>query len=767
MPPLKWCGQEWRLAADDFGLIGQCYARMHVFWLMLCLPVLLTYGQDLADCMSRAFVLILSKVVVSCLNFLLEIKISLVAQRGSIFDDSPREMLPQLLTVWSCLLLVELMGGITGAIVFFPADTVAPGCPDDPKWHEPGAVAAKIAVQTVVVSQLLHTSWAVFSSFSLRKTKVRQSKGMSWDQTYHDKLKKSMTCCCIQGRSKTAIEVLAEHLALFTHNTHMTASDVLAGLALVADQQRTAEEDQRGMTGGLACVDPLELKEFMDFMPYAWAVYGWKMQLFVQGWNSTFALGFVHLMALMPCCTRRLRRQGKGRHAHENCLRMNEASMCRVLSQYTESETGVLVLADWQQGVSSPCWAVFVDSRKKAVIISVRGTLSLEDVFTDLLGAPEALDLDSNGCGGTDGKTTLYAHGAMVKAAHYIVGRLEEEGDLINQLLEGHGGSLPDCQGYEIVCTGHSLGAGVAVLIAFLLRKRWSQCRAVLFSPPGGLLSPHLALDSENFAVSLVVGDECVPRLSYESMEDLRDQILIMAESCPYSKMKILKQASRALLTSSVATGASGPHNKRGSIASKRGSTASARVAPGPTNDSISSEEKVTPISSNIDSLQRTTQSAFSEPGEWPSVPIVNLKPWQQQSTAKIQRARTSVLGERICSGELDKNKLAPQTTAGSVPRSSAMLAHKATVTEMGTHRDIVPPHYPPGLLFKLHLVKSEKGLGFFRCCRRRRDTVFVPTKITKDDLREICVSSKMFEHHLVPAVEVALRSALESGYTI
>ena len=42
--------------------------------------------------------------------------------------------------------------------------------------------------------------------------------------------------------------------------------------------------------------------------------------------------------------------------------------------------------------------------------------------------------------------------------------------------------------GYKLLIIGHSLGAGVAALIAFLLREQYPQLYCYSFSPPGGLL---------------------------------------------------------------------------------------------------------------------------------------------------------------------------------------------------------------------------------------------------------------------------------------
>ena len=46
-----------------------------------------------------------------------------------------------------------------------------------------------------------------------------------------------------------------------------------------------------------------------------------------------------------------------------------------------------------------------------------------------------------------------------------------------------------DCRGYQLILTGHSLGAGTATLLAMLLRPQFTNLHCFAYSPPGGLLS--------------------------------------------------------------------------------------------------------------------------------------------------------------------------------------------------------------------------------------------------------------------------------------
>lgn len=61
---------------------------------------------------------------------------------------------------------------------------------------------------------------------------------------------------------------------------------------------------------------------------------------------------------------------------------------------------------------------------------------------------------------------------------------------------------------------GHSLGAGVAALLAMHLRMRYPNMHCWAFAPPGGLLSPAAARASRDWCTSIIIAKDMIPRLS-------------------------------------------------------------------------------------------------------------------------------------------------------------------------------------------------------------------------------------------------------------
>ncbi|XP_037671178.1 diacylglycerol lipase-beta isoform X2 [Choloepus didactylus] len=170
---------------------------------------------------------------------------------------------------------------------------------------------------------------------------------------------------------------------------------------------------------------------------------------------------------------------------------------------------------------------VALDHRQESVVVAVRGTMSLQDILTDLSAESETLDVE---CEVQD----CLAHKGISQAARYIYRRLVNDG-ILSQAFS----IAPE---YRLVIVGHSLGAGAAALLAIMLRSAHPQVRCYAFSPPRGLLSKSLHEYSKNFIVSLVLGKDVIPRLSVTNLEDLKKRILQVIAHCNKPKYKILLQ---------------------------------------------------------------------------------------------------------------------------------------------------------------------------------------------------------------------------------
>lgn len=166
------------------------------------------------------------------------------------------------------------------------------------------------------------------------------------------------------------------------------------------------------------------------------------------------------------------------------------------------------IIIDGVAGVHRPAHFVALDHRLRRILLSLRGTVNVLDSLTNLQCGTARLSDDSGA-----------AHEGMLNAARELASG--QVGAAIAALTASH----PD---YELRVTGHSQGAGVAALLVHHWRDRYPHIRGYVFAPPCVLtlaaakaLAPRL--------ISVVYGDDLIPRLSLGSVEDLRNAAAALA----------------------------------------------------------------------------------------------------------------------------------------------------------------------------------------------------------------------------------------------
>ncbi len=156
---------------------------------------------------------------------------------------------------------------------------------------------------------------------------------------------------------------------------------------------------------------------------------------------------------------------------------------------------------------------------KTDVVVSIRGTVGAADLITDLLSQPV-----------DDGSGTMY-HVGMLSSARAIVTDMKAKG-VWDDLVSKRKG--------KVVLTGHSLGAGLAYLVAVELVRSGadrSRVACVAFNPPGGLSSESSSrLESHH---SVIVNKDAISRMSITTMKRLVDDMMISLSRCNRPKLSI------------------------------------------------------------------------------------------------------------------------------------------------------------------------------------------------------------------------------------
>lgn len=143
-------------------------------------------------------------------------------------------------------------------------------------------------------------------------------------------------------------------------------------------------------------------------------------------------------------------------------------------------------------GKYSPAWKL-LDAGENGTILAIRGTSSLADWLTDLLGK-EGLD-PTPFCGGV-------AHHGMLESARIIY----------NNILSTECGPNILQEGKRITIVGHSMGAGVAALLAILIKDLHPllDVQAYCFACPP-VVSFQLAREACTFVHSFIHGEDLIP----------------------------------------------------------------------------------------------------------------------------------------------------------------------------------------------------------------------------------------------------------------
>lgn len=132
-----------------------------------------------------------------------------------------------------------------------------------------------------------------------------------------------------------------------------------------------------------------------------------------------------------------------------------------------------LCYASFNNGMTETPYAILVDDEVKKVVTVVRGTRSLEDLVADLQFIPEPLAEVGDVCGFRG--EGYYCHQGFLRRSMWIYNDIQKQ-----QVLKTLYSPDSPFKNYPLVLCGHSLGAGVASILALMLRPAFPslQCFA-------------------------------------------------------------------------------------------------------------------------------------------------------------------------------------------------------------------------------------------------------------------------------------------------
>ncbi|XP_059340313.1 diacylglycerol lipase-beta isoform X1 [Ammospiza nelsoni] len=555
MPGLVLFGRRWAIGSDDFVLPGafELFVRL-VWWIGIF--VLYTVHKGQFNCpgggLLHSYLLGLIILLASIICALCALVY--VSMQGTISNPGPRKSLPKILYTRLLLYFPEFIWAVVGAV------WVSDNSVQCEKTVVNGVIGTVIASWIIIIFTIIGVV-IVFDPLGGKKTfylpegvsrnlesshsgqllyNVKSSATRVWEKRIR------LLCCCIvqDDDHRVAFTSIAElfrsyfsvrasrvlvlavelwgvlqSLLCLVQDTDLVPSDIAAGLILLHQEQDKMESCPKEPEEVL-CHSPsslvtddldVELENAAHYMLFAAAAYGWPYYVYTNPYTALCKLNG-------DCCRNRptdSEIMGSDRH------NFHFGSILKITGlQYRD-----FIHISFHNKIYEIPFFVALDHKKEAIVVAVRGTLSFEDILTDLSADCEDLTLEEvleNG----------FVHKGITQAANYIYGKLINDG-ILNQAFT----VAPE---YRLVIVGHSLGGGTASILAIMLRNSFPTLRCFAFSPPGGLLSKSLADYTKNFIISVIVGKDLVARLSMPNMEDLKRRIVRIVANCNRPKYQIL-----------------------------------------------------------------------------------------------------------------------------------------------------------------------------------------------------------------------------------
>uniref|UniRef100_A0A8C2TW24 Diacylglycerol lipase-beta n=1 Tax=Coturnix japonica TaxID=93934 RepID=A0A8C2TW24_COTJA len=485
MPGLVVFGRRWAIGSDDFVLPGTFELFLRLLW-WLGIVVLYAVHKGQFSCpggaLLHSYLLVLLALLAAIICTLCALVY--VSMQGTISNPGPRKSLPKLLYTRLLLYLPEFIWAVVGAV-----------------WVSDSSVRCESTVINVILGTVI-ASWViivftiigvliVFDPLGGKKTfyltdgldrnlessqsgqllyNVKNTATRVWEKRIR------LMCCCIvqDDDHRVAFTSIAELFRAYFSDTDLVPSDIAAGLILLHQEQDKMESCPKEPEEVL-CHSPsslvaddldIELENAAHYMLFAAAAYGWPYYIYTNPFTALCKLNG-------DCC----------RSRPEDCditgsdrRNFHFGSILRITGlQYRD-----FIHISFHNKIYEIPFFVALDHKKEAIVVAVRGTLSFEDILTDLSADCEDLTLE-------DVLENGFVHKGITQAANYIYQKLINDG-ILNQAFT----IAPE---YKLVIVGHSLGGGTASVLAIMLRNSFPTLKCYAFSPPGGLLSTQLEND--------------------------------------------------------------------------------------------------------------------------------------------------------------------------------------------------------------------------------------------------------------------------------
>lgn len=552
MPGIIFLNRRWNFASDDLFYPGLIELISRSVWFTPQL-IYYIYYKELFNCPDAQLLHIyyIGFLCTMGLIIFVQLWIVLLSAQGTITNSRPRRHMVKFIYMRTLLSLTEICWSIVGSIWIVSIKMAE--CSQIVYF----AVICNLAFCGIAVFFLIIVIFIVFDPLSHldEKDVVKKRNILNY---YINKMCCCFYCCLHTGNSRQAnyensYKQISAMLEMIFRNGDLTPSDIAAGIILINNKEvnqfkrefksktnsRKQTEIRKSLINAEKIPKWMDINEASYFIRFALATYSWPYYLYMHNMR-----GFCDICCI---CSTANDEDNEGCCGCCNCQRKrvqvnepeynqanNKRCVChgdtrtrrnlRAFKFLSKTEECDIIYSNFSNELFLVPFCVLVDHFKKTVIITIRGTLSMRDVITDMTAECGYFDIDD--------LQNQPAHIGILNTADNIYQIIKEE-NLLGEAFKTN-------PNYQLTVTGHSLGAGTATILAMKLKNEYPDIRCIAYSPPGGLISEALSDYTKSFVMSVIVGDDIVPRLSLHSVHNLKAEILKEIYNTNLPKYKII-----------------------------------------------------------------------------------------------------------------------------------------------------------------------------------------------------------------------------------
>lgn len=571
MPKLKYHNYAFAVASDDFVYVSVYNVIWRLFWFIVILILTIQSQSEIKSCKDdiELFILYISSILLLIfLSIIIQIIIGFTSIQGTMTDSKPRENMGLYIIVHLIICFCHFPLSLIG-VIFILID--ARPC------HDSTIYADTYLLFFTIFTQLIDTTLSIIYILWLNPKKIETFYENNIDNDGNDNIKvNSITrwenrlrsvccilhrgCCNILGGNSARHEIndvvkLLHQLLIDIGQVNLTLSDVLAGIVLVHLEQRIARRHERksalssitttnfdcncnsnaidsddfivGMTdieGGSASDTDVDLTLVDRYGTPALSIYSVPLYLYMTKCTGLCRLCTGNFFRSCTCCN-----SSAPRSVHQdNYCQIHETSMNEILSMREDIKFDI-AYASIENTTTLKPYAILLDTEMRTIIIVIRGTMSLEDCVTDLLIDPQEMheagkrwEFDGEG---------RYCHRGFLQSTLQIREDIEDQG-ILKFLYESG-------EYTNVVVAGHSMGAAIASILAYILKPIYPNTKAFCYACPATIFDERTCDDVKPYITCVGYHNDWVLGVSKQSLLGLRDDIVDAINRCKTSKYQV------------------------------------------------------------------------------------------------------------------------------------------------------------------------------------------------------------------------------------